>query len=236
MKNMNLLLVMTTLPMTAKADLFKCMACTNKPANAHYTSGGTDTSNCSWSCDSGYTKNDNLCCANKPDNSSYSSNNCGWNCNSGYASCNSRCIKDERIANSSYNSSCELECNKGYKPVYTTTGGGRSFTVKTLSECKVDSWAHCATTANAIYIQFTHTTEYGQSCASSQTKYYSAGTSFNPVFRSWEQGRCAYVMFRIYKTSDQTLLKTVSVSVFKTQFDYDQRYIYCDGKLQKYTE
>lgn len=61
MKNMNLLLVMTTLPMTAKADLFKCMACTNKPANAHYTSGGTDTSNCSWSCDSGYENINNKC-------------------------------------------------------------------------------------------------------------------------------------------------------------------------------
>lgn len=61
MKNMNLLLVMTTLPMTAKADLFKCMACTNKPANAHYTSGGTNTSNCSWSCDSGYKNINNKC-------------------------------------------------------------------------------------------------------------------------------------------------------------------------------
>lgn len=61
MKNMNLLLVMTTLPMTAKADLFKCMACTNKPANAHYTSGGTYTSNCSWSCDSGYKNINNKC-------------------------------------------------------------------------------------------------------------------------------------------------------------------------------
>lgn len=61
MKNMNLLLVMTTLPMTAKADLFKCMACTNKPANAHYTSGGINTSNCSWSCDSGYKNINNKC-------------------------------------------------------------------------------------------------------------------------------------------------------------------------------
>lgn len=61
MKNMNLLLVMTTLPMTAKADLFKCMACTNKPANAHYTSGGINISNCSWSCDSEYKNINNKC-------------------------------------------------------------------------------------------------------------------------------------------------------------------------------
>lgn len=61
MKNINLLLVMTTLPMTAKADLFKCMACTNKPANAHYTSGGINISNCSWSCDSGYKNINNKC-------------------------------------------------------------------------------------------------------------------------------------------------------------------------------
>ena len=31
-----------------------CASCTNKPANAHYTSNGTSATSCSWACDAGY--------------------------------------------------------------------------------------------------------------------------------------------------------------------------------------
>ena len=62
-KKMNIgVLALCLVPNLANADtLFKCMACTNKPANAHYTSSGTNTSNCSWSCDSGYKNINNKC-------------------------------------------------------------------------------------------------------------------------------------------------------------------------------
>ena len=31
-----------------------CASCTNKPANAHYTSNGTSATSCTWACDAGY--------------------------------------------------------------------------------------------------------------------------------------------------------------------------------------
>ena len=31
-----------------------CASCTNKPANAHYTSNGTSATSCNWACDAGY--------------------------------------------------------------------------------------------------------------------------------------------------------------------------------------
>ena len=90
-----------------------CLSCRNKPSNSYYTSNGAIRSNCSWSCNSGYTESGSSCtrvtcgvgqylsgsscrsCTNKPSNSTYTStgNTCSWSCNSGYrkSSNNRRC-------------------------------------------------------------------------------------------------------------------------------------------------
>ena len=43
---------------------FKCNACTNAPAHAHYTGAGTpDVGDCPWECDAGYWNNNGTCTA-----------------------------------------------------------------------------------------------------------------------------------------------------------------------------
>ncbi|MGN0929843.1 MAG: hypothetical protein ACI4N3_04345 [Alphaproteobacteria bacterium] len=94
------LTVASVLPNHANADLFKCVACSNKPANSSYTSSGNGSNNCSWSCNSGYTKKGNNCCANPPANATLNANNCGWSCNAGY----------KLVPSAGGGSSCEKSC------------------------------------------------------------------------------------------------------------------------------
>ena len=142
MKKMNKSYILTALGVVgssllnapASADLFKCVACTNKPANSSYTSAGNGGNNCSWTCNSGYSKNGSLCCANKPADSSYSTNSCSWTCNSNTVKNNNLCCKvsgDHYTFESS--DSCNIKCDFGY-----SSNGSGGATSGAISKCHKD--------------------------------------------------------------------------------------------------
>ena len=142
MKKMNKSYILTALGVVgssllnapASADLFKCVACTNKPANSSYTSAGNGGNNCSWTCNSGYSKNGSLCCANKPADSSYSTNSCSWTCNSNTVKNNNLCCKvsgDHYTFESS--DSCNIKCDFGY-----SSNGSGGATSGAISKCQKD--------------------------------------------------------------------------------------------------
>ena len=142
MKKMNKSYILTALGVVgssllnapASADLFKCVACTNKPANSSYTSAGNGGNNCSWTCNSGYSKNGSLCCANKPADSSYSTNSCSWTCNSNTVKNNNLCCKvsgDHYTFESS--NSCNIKCDFGY-----SSNGSGGATSGAISKCQKD--------------------------------------------------------------------------------------------------
>ncbi|MGN0929900.1 MAG: hypothetical protein ACI4N3_04635 [Alphaproteobacteria bacterium] len=77
------LTVASVLPNHANADLFKCVACSNKPANSSYTSSGNGSNNCSWTCNSGYHSTGSACERNSSSSSSGGNKNEGRACASG---------------------------------------------------------------------------------------------------------------------------------------------------------
>lgn len=84
-------LTLATLSPKANAELFKCMACTNAPENAVYTSSGDGSSNCSWTCKDGYTLQDNKC--NLVQENSWIGSDGKSRCNYDYYKKNGKCIK-----------------------------------------------------------------------------------------------------------------------------------------------
>ncbi|MGN0929684.1 MAG: hypothetical protein ACI4N3_03530 [Alphaproteobacteria bacterium] len=152
------LTVASVLPNHANADLFKCVACSNKPANSSYTSSGNGSNNCSWSCNSGYTKKGNTCCANPPANATLNANNCGWSCNGGYKLYNGNCIDENTVicGNNQFrvgNDASAVCCNK--KIIFTMSKYSR-----TCSNCSNALETITKNSEDGFSALFTHPTMY----------------------------------------------------------------------------
>ncbi|MBD5397930.1 hypothetical protein HDR60_00280, partial [bacterium] len=159
-------------------------ACTNKPANSSYTSAGNGGNNCSWTCNSGYTKKGDNCCANAPANATLNTNDCGWTCNSGYSKNGSLCCSGTLPENATYSStsSCtSWTCKSGYDKV---VADGNSVCTKSActpssNQFKVGTGADAVCCANNI----TYTVnEWYQAGSTGMTKGTSTSLSTSSFF------------------------------------------------------
>ena len=101
-----------------------CSACTNKPANSHYTGNGT-SNNCSWACDSGYHEEGGSCVPDCSTSKACSSLGAGWQgtyneCtqNQGsqcYKACSAKCSGNNTSA-------CPANASCTYNTSYTYSG------------------------------------------------------------------------------------------------------------------